>query len=128
MHSIGARGDTTKFLTFLDAMVTRAAYSKFDGQHITNIAVTRRIQRDEDLQERLCRRLSTRVHPSIAGSNARQLAAAGRLGTKGREHIAEKLAQLAKRKGVPVAGYDAVGARWRTVRATLLDALRSEVE
>lgn len=128
MHSIGSRGDTTKFLTFLDAMVTRAVHSQFDGQHIANIAVTRRIQIDDDLQELLSKRLSTKVHPSIAASNARQLAVAGKLGPEGRDHVAGKLTRLAKRRGVPVAGYDAVGMRWRTVRATLLDALRSEVD
>lgn len=128
MHAIGTRGDTGKFLTFLDAMVTREVHTQFDGQHITNIAVTKRIQRDGDLQERLSKRLATKVHPSIAGSNARQLAAAGKLGTEGRDHVAGKLALLAKREGVPIAGYDAVSARWRTVRAALLDALRSEVD
>lgn len=128
MHAIGARGDTAVFLTFLDAMVTRGFHTQYDGQHIINIAVTRRIQRDEDLQARLTDRLATAVHPSIVGSNARQLATAGRLGTEGRVHANAALARAIEKRQVPIVGYDAVGDRWRTLRATLLDALQSEVE
>jgi hypothetical protein len=128
MHVLGARGETARFLEFLDAMVTRRFHTQFDGQRVTNLAVTARIQRDEELRRLLVDRLTTRPHPSILGSNARQLAAAGRLGPEDRDRIAETLAQAGRDQRIAIAGYDAVGARRRALRATLLDALRSEVE
>ena len=128
MYVLGARGETAAFIEFLDAMVTRSFHTQFDGQRVTNLAVTARIRRDEELRRLLADRLATRPHPSILGSNARQLAAAGMLGPEERDRVAETLARVGRDQRIPIAGYDAVGARWRALRATLLDALRSEVE
>ena len=128
VYVVGARGDTSAFLQVLDAMVTRDLHSTFDGQQIMNLAVSGRIQRDEELQARLTTRLATTAHPSLIGSNARQLATAGRLAPQGRVAVADSLARMIGDQRVPVAGYDAVGGRWRALRATLLDALHEEVE
>ena len=108
-------------------MCSSDLHSEFDGQQIINLAVSRRIQVEGKLQDCLTTRLATTAHPSLVGSNARQLATAGRLRRQGRKAVGRALARTIECQRVPVAGYDAVGGRSRTLRAMLLDALHEEI-
>lgn len=128
MHAVGARADADTFTTFLDAMILRSGHTQFDAQRITNMAVVRRVQCDVDVEDRLVKRLGEDAHPSVIGSYARYLAASGRLGTQVRSTIGDVLADATRVQRLVTAGYDAIGDRWRALRATLLDALRADID
>ena len=68
------------------------------------------------------------INPSISGSFARYLAAAGKLGAETRSKCLDLLQALAINQRLPVAGYDAIADQWRAVRVVILDAISAELE
>lgn len=122
------QADSASFCELLEAMVTRQRRSKFDAQQFTNLAIEERLQRDQELEELMSRKICMEVDPSISGSFARYLAAAGKLNPKARNRALELLDSFGSSQRLPVAGYDAVGDQWRALRATLLDAVSAGLE
>jgi len=127
-HVAARRADSVAFCKLLEAMVTRRWRSQFDAQRITNLAVEERLQRDPELQCLLSARIGKDVNPSISGSFARYLAAAGKLGPEARAGAFCLLQAYGTDQRLPVAGYDALADRWRAIRATLLDAVSAGLE
>jgi len=128
VHVAACRADGASFCKLLEAMVTRRRRSIFDAQQLTNLAVEARLHRDSDLVDLLTARVGKDVNPSISGSFARYLASAGKLHTEARSRVLALLQEFGKEQRLPIAGYDAVADQWRTVRATLLDAVSTELE
>lgn len=122
------RADSTSFCRLLEAMVTRRWRSRFDAQQITNQAVQERLQGDSDLEGLMVARIAKGVDPSISGSFARYLAAAGRLGPDARAGALDLLQMFGSNQRLPVAAYDAITHQWRAMRATLLDAVSAGLE
>ncbi|HXP74499.1 MAG TPA: NACHT domain-containing protein [Stellaceae bacterium] len=122
------RADTATFCALLEAMVTRPRRSGFDAQPITNLAVVERLQSDPELEGLLTVRIARDVHPSVSGSFARYLAAAGKLGPEPRGRSLDLLHALGRDQRLPTAGYDAFADQWRATRATLLDAASAGFE
>jgi hypothetical protein len=69
-------------------MVTRRWRTQFDAQQITNLADEERLLRDSELEGLLTARIGKDVDPSISGSFARYLAAAGKLNPEARRRPA----------------------------------------
>ncbi|NMF98207.1 NACHT domain-containing protein [Aromatoleum toluolicum] len=128
VHVAACRADNATFCRLLAAMVTRRWRSEFDAQQITNLAVEERLQRDAELEGMLSMRIGKDVNPSISGSFARYLAASGKLSPETRGKALDLLRVLGMNQRLPVAGYDAIADQWRTVRATLLDAVSAGLE
>ena len=128
VHVAALRADAEAFRQLLEAMVIRRRRSKFDAQQFTNMAVEARLRRDPDVVELLSTRIRKDLHPSIWGSIARYLATAGKLHIETRSKVLALLMELSKEQRLPIAGYDAVADQWRTVRATLLDSISTELE
>lgn len=95
---------------------------------ITNIGVDDRLQRDQELEALLSARIDKQVDPSISGSFARYLSAAGKLTAQARARTLDLLDALRKDQRLPAAGYDAIADDWRAARATLLDAVSAGIE
>jgi energy-coupling factor transporter ATP-binding protein EcfA2 len=123
-----SRANSADFCALLEAMVTRRWRSEFDAQAITNIAVDERLQTDPSLEALLAARITKDLHPSISGSFARYLSAAGKLGPEARGRTLELLQAFSSNQSLPVAGYDAIADQLRAVRATLLDAVSAGLE
>lgn len=128
VHVAARRADSGTFCKLLEAMVTRPRHSRFDAQQIINLAVEERLRWDSDLEGLLSTRIETGVDASIAGSFARYLAAAGRLGPEARGRALNLLQAFRTNQRLPAAGYDAIADRWQAVRATLLDAVSAGIE
>lgn len=128
VHVAACRADSREFADLLEALVTREFITQFDAQEITNLAVHERLQRDPELVSLLSAKLSPEVDRSISGSFARYLAAAGKLDTSVRTKLVDLLRAAAANQRLPLAGYDAIADKWRSTRATLLDALSSGLE
>lgn len=128
VHVTAHRADSAAFCKLLEAMVTRQWHSQFDAQQITNLAVEERLQRDSELEALLIARIGTDVNPSISGSFARYLAAAGKLSPEARGRALDLLQEFGTNQRLPVAGYDAIADQWRAARATLLDAVSAGLE
>lgn len=128
VHLAAARSDAAAFCALVEAMVTRPMRTQFDAQQITNLAVVERLQTDADLEAQFALRIVKEVHPSVSGSFARYLAAAGKLGPEARRRTLCLLQDFASDQRLPVAGYDAVADQWRAGRATLLDAVSAGLE
>lgn len=128
VHVAACRADSAAFCKLLEAMVTRRSRSKFDAQRITNLAVEERLQRDSDLVDLLSARIGKDVNPSISGSFARYLAAAGKFSSEARGRVLDLLQVFGTEQRLPVAGYDAINHQLRAVRATLLDAVFAGLE
>lgn len=128
VHVAAHRADSAAFCKLVEAMVTRRWRSQFDAQQITNLAVERRIQWDSDVESLLSARIARGINPSISGSFARYLAAAGKLSHEAQGRTLDLLQALGASQRVPVAGYDAIADRWRAARATLLDAVTGGLE
>jgi hypothetical protein len=128
VHVAACRADSAAFCKLLEAMVTRRWRSQFDAQQITNLAVEGRLQRDADLECLLSARIEKDVNPSVSGSFARYLAAAGKLSPASRGRALDLLAAFGTSQRLPVAGYDAIADQWRAARATLLDAAFAGLE
>lgn len=128
VHVAACRTDSTSFCKLLEAMVTRRWRSQFDAQQIINLAIEERLQRDSELEDLLSARIREDVDPSISGSFARYLAAAGKLGPEARGRALGLLHALGANQRLPVAGYDAIADQWRATRATLLDAISAGLE
>lgn len=73
-------------------------------------------------------RFGRNVDPSISGSFARYLAAAGKLNSEARRRVLDLLSEFGANQRLPVAGYDAVADQWGAVRATLLNAVSAGLE
>jgi energy-coupling factor transporter ATP-binding protein EcfA2 len=128
VHVAACRADSAAFCKLLEAMVTRWWRSQFDAQQITNLAVEERLQRDSDLEALLSARIGKDINPSISGSFARYLAAAGKLGAEARGRALDLLQAFGTNQQLPVAGYDAMADQWRAARSTLLDAVSAGIE
>lgn len=128
VHVAAYRADGAAFCNLLEAMVMRHSRTSFDAQHIANLAVEERLQRDPELGELLAARITAEVEPDISGSFARYLAAAGKLGSHARGRVLDLLRALASSQRLPVSGYDAIADQQRAVRATLLDAVSTGLE
>ncbi|MDP3670874.1 MAG: NACHT domain-containing protein [Telluria sp.] len=128
VHVAASRADSAAFCKLLEAMVTRQWHSQFDAQQITNLAVEERLLRDSELEGLLIAKIGTDVNPSISGSFARYLAAAGKLSPEARGRTLDLLRAFGTNQRLPVAGYDAIADQWRAARATLLDAVSAGLE
>lgn len=128
VHVAACRADSDTFCKLLEAMVTRRSCSQFDAQLMTNLAVEERLQRDAKLEGLLSGRIGNDVNPSISGSFARYLAAAGKFSFEARGRALDLLQSFGANQHLPVAGYDVIADQWRAVRATLLDAISADLE
>lgn len=128
VHVAAYRADSATFCKLLEAMVTRRRRSQFDAQLMTNLAVEERLQRDAKLEGLLSARIRIDVNPSISGSFARYLAAAGKFSFEARGRALDLLQSFGTNQHLPVAGYDVIADQWRAVRATLLDAVSAGLE
>ncbi len=128
VHVAARRADSAAFCKLLETMVTRRWRSQFDAQQITNLAVEERLQRDLKLEVLLSARIAHDVDPSVSGSFARYLSAAGKLGPEARSKALDLLQAFGTGQRLPVAGYDAIADQWRSIRATLLDAVSAGLE
>jgi hypothetical protein len=128
VHVAAYQADSASFCELLEAMVTRPRRSQFDAQQFTNLAIGERLQRDEELQSLMDGKICIEINPSISGSFARYLAAAGKLTPKARSKALELLETFGSNQRLPIAGYDAVADKWRAARATLLDAVFAGLE
>jgi len=128
VHAAARRATSMSFCSLLEAMVCRKWRSQFDAQQITNQAVDERLQRDPELISLMNVKIGRNVDPTIFGSFARYLAAAGKLEPSIREKISTSLNVIRAEQRLPIAGYDAVSDQWRALRATLLDALSAGIE
>ncbi|WP_172316314.1 NACHT domain-containing protein [Paraburkholderia solitsugae] len=128
VHVAARRADSAAFCKLLEAIVTRRWRSQFDAQQITNLAIEERLQRDSQLEGLLSARIGKDVDPSISGSFARFLAAAGKLGPDARSRALDLLQAFGTGQRLPVAGYDAIADQWRSARTTLLDAVSAGLE
>lgn len=122
------RADSAAFGMLLEAMVTRKWRSQFDAQQIINLAVEQRLQRDLELETLLSVRIGRDIDPSISGSFARYLAAAGRFNPDARNNALGLLKELSNLQRLPVGGFDVIADQWRAVRSTLLDAVSAGLE
>lgn len=128
VHVAACRADSAAFCKLLEAMVTRRWRSQFDAQQIANLAIEERLQRDSELEGLLSAKIEKDVHPSISGSFARYLAAAGKLSPESRGRALDLLEAFRTSQRLPVAGYDAIADQWRAARATLLDSVSAGLE
>lgn len=128
VHVAAWRADGEAFCELLEAMVTRRWRSNYDAQQITNMAVEARLHRDPDLAELLRARIRKDIHPSIFGSFSRYLASAGKFDSETRGRVLALLNEFGIEQRLPIAGYDAVADQWRSVRATLLDSISTELD
>ncbi|MER8516312.1 hypothetical protein NKH47_25645 [Mesorhizobium sp. M1060] len=108
--------------------MTRSRRIQFDAQKISNLGIERRLRRDPEVAELLGRMVDPKAHPSILASIPGYLAATGTLGEKERAKVLDALGMFARDQIVPLAGYDAVADRVRSVRLSMLDALHSGAE
>lgn len=128
VHVAAFRADSAAFCRLLEAMVMRSWHSQFDAQQTTNLAVEERLRRDSELEGLLSERIRRDVNPSISGSFARYLAAAGKFRPEARARALDLLQAFGANQRLPIAGYDAIADQWRAVRATLLDAASAGLE
>lgn len=128
VHVAAGRADSAFFCQLLEAMVTRRWRSKFDAQLTINLAIEERLKRDEELERLLSDRIGTGIAPSISGSFARFLAAAGKLNPDARSRALNLLQEFATNQRLPIIGYDAITDKWRAARVTLLDAVSAGIE
>ncbi|PXX46969.1 NACHT domain-containing protein [Undibacterium pigrum] len=128
VHKAVSRADSATFCNLLETMVSRPRLTNFDAQHITNLAVGERLQRDTDLEAMMSVKIAIDVDPSVSGSFARYLAAAGKLSTEVRSTTVNLLQDFQSKQRLPVTGYDAIADQWRAVRATLLDAISAGID
>ncbi|EJU10119.1 hypothetical protein LH128_25573 [Sphingomonas sp. LH128] len=128
IHASASQAPIDQFCQIMDAMLTRRWRSEFDCQHIVNVAILERFRKDPEAERCVLDRLNASVHPSISGSAARYLAAAGKLAGPVQDPIKSLLQTLASSQSIPVAGLDAQAGEWRTLRVTLLDALQAGMD
>ncbi|MBV7527257.1 NACHT domain-containing protein [Pseudomonas sp. PDM29] len=128
VHVAAYQANSASFCELLEAMVTRPRRSQFDAQQFTNIAIEERLQRDQELQDLMGGKICIEINPSISGSFARYLAAAGKLNPKARSKALELLDAFGSSQRLPIAGYDAIADQLRAARATLLDAVSAGLE
>lgn len=128
VHVAASRADSATFCKLLEAMVGRQWRSQFDVQKISNLAVEERLQRDSELEGLMSARIGKDINPSISGSFARYLAAAGKLNPDARGRALDLLHSFGDNQRLPVAGYDVIADQWRAARVTLLDAVSAGLE
>jgi hypothetical protein len=122
------QADGTQFREVVEGMTARQWRSQFDAQPFANRAIDDRLRSDHSVETLFAERISMTANPSIAGSFARYLAAAGKLGPEARSRSLALLTELGAAQQVPVASYDAIADQWRATRATLLDAVTAGLE
>ncbi|MER8905207.1 hypothetical protein [Mesorhizobium sp. M0772] len=128
VHIAASFASATEFAQLVETLVTRSRRIQFDAQKISNLGIERRLRRDPEVAELLGRMVDPKAHPSILASIPRYLAATGTLGEKERAKVLDALGMFARDQIVPLAGYDAVADRVRSVRLSMLDALHSGAE
>lgn len=128
VHLGAGRLDAENFCRLIAAMLTRRYRIQFDAQAIINRAIEERVRTDDVLQQLMVEHLHGETHPTISGSFARYLAAAGRLSPDARARAMRLIHQTSDERHVPIAGFDAISEQWRAVRATLLDAVSAGLE
>lgn len=128
VHLGARRLEAEGFCNLIAAMLTRPYRNEFDAQTIINLAIGERLQTDTVLEQLMVERLHSETIPTVSGSFARYLAAAGRLSPDARDRTMALLRQAGENCLLPVAGFDAVSEEWRAVRATLLDAVSAGLE
>lgn len=124
----GRTVDTEKFCHFVEAMVTRNWHNEFDAQQFANRAIIQRLREDNEATTEFERWISIDANPSVSGSAARYLVAAGLLAPKSKERINSLLTEARNGQQLPIAGFDPIAEEWRALRATLLDALAGAAE
>lgn len=122
------RAHSSTFCELLEAATNRRRYSQFDAQQIINLAVEERLLRDPEMEGLMGSRLEMDVDPSISGSFARYLAAAGKFSPDARSRALNLLGAFSANQRLPVAGFDAVADKWRATRVTLLDAVSAALD
>lgn len=123
-----ARATTKEFLELLEAMLCLPWWIHFDNQAPANRAVLERLQRDGDLGALMAGRIEPSTDASVSGSFARYLAASSMLSADPRQRALGLLRATGTNQRLPVGGYDALSGQWRSLRATLLDAVSAGVE
>lgn len=121
--SAGSQG-SAEFIEVLRAMINRDTHDLWDFQEYTNIAVLGRLARDPEAVKILMRALAGEVTGSEAASLPRYLASTGPFDDAVLTALRRKLDFFSRRKGVVVAGYDALANEIRPISHSLLDALQ----
>ena len=121
--SAGSQG-SAEFIEVLRAMINRDTHDLWDFQEYTNIAVLGRLARDSEAVEILMRALTGEVTGNEAASLPRYIAATGPFDDTVLSALRRKLDFFSRRKGVAVAGYDALAGEIRPISHSLLDALQ----
>lgn len=120
--------DTDKFCQFVAAMVARNSFNAFDAQQFANRAIIHRLREDDEAIGAFEKWISINADPSLSGSAARFLVAAGLLNGESKERINSLLKAAQDGQQLPTAGFDPIADEWRALRATLLDALTGAAE
>lgn len=115
---------SSEFIEVLRAMINRDTHDLWDFQEYTNIAVLGRLARDPEAVKLLMHVLAGEVTGSEAASLSRYLAATGPFDDAVLSALRKKLDFFSRRKGVVVAGYDALANEIRPISHSLLDALQ----
>ena len=95
------RADGPEFCMVVEGMTTRQWHSQFDAQSFANRAIDERLRLDQSLEALFAERINNAADPSIAGSFARYLAAAGKLGPDARRRSLALLARTRRRSAYP---------------------------
>jgi hypothetical protein len=115
---------SAEFIEVLRAMINRDTHDLWDFQEYTNIAVLGRLARDPEAVKILMQELAGDVTNSEAASLPRYLASTGPFNEVVLAALRRKLDFFSRRKGVVVAGYDALANEIRPISHSLLDALQ----
>jgi hypothetical protein len=121
--SAGSQG-SSDFVEVLRAMINRENHSSWDFQEYTNIAVLERLARDPEAVKIIMHVLAGEVTGSEVASLPRYLAETGPFDEALLIILRQKLDFFSRRKGVVIAGYDALANEIRPISHSLLDALR----
>ncbi|MEQ8743608.1 NACHT domain-containing protein [Parasphingorhabdus sp.] len=124
----GKTANTEEFCRFTAAMVTRNWHREFDAQQFANRAIISRLREDDETVTAFESWISIDADPSVSGSAARYLVAAGLLKAESKEGINSLSDEARNGQQLPIAGFDPIAEEWRALRATLLDALAGAAE
>jgi hypothetical protein len=116
--------ESVDFVEVLRAMINRDTHNLWDFQEYINTAVLARLARDPESVNILWQALADDVTSCEAASLPRYLAAIGPIEKASLAILRAKLDFFSQRKGVVVAGYDALANEIRPISHSLLDALQ----
>jgi len=119
-----ARKNSAEFVEVLRMMINRDTHSLWDFQTYTNVAVLERLSRDPETVEILVRTLAGELTNSEAASLPRYLVSIAPFDEATLQVLRSKLDFFSWKKGVAVAGYDAIADDVRPISHSLMDALR----